>query len=81
MKEIDGKYISNLKSNVILPYLNDSVNYFRQNSTINKGEFVKKIWNELEEILKSHNLPSETFKDLNVIYRKFIEDKIIHNKN
>lgn len=35
---------------------------------------------ELESLLLEENFPIETFKDLNMKYRKIIEDKIIYGK-
>lgn len=78
MKKIDGKYINDLKSFRLLPFITDLEYQYNLDSNQNKFDFVQDAFIKLENILNEDTLPDETFKDLNVKYRKLIEEKFLN---
>ena len=43
----------------------------------NKHQYVSDSWKKLEKLLKSFDFPEDTFRDLNVRYRRKIENEIL----
>ncbi|WP_346883371.1 hypothetical protein [uncultured Algibacter sp.] len=68
--EFSKKYWSELK-----PFIGDMISNAQLHS--NKGEYVKKCFNDLEIKLKSYELDENNFRDIYAKLRKQIENEIL----
>jgi len=73
--ELDQSEFDEILNNDIRPFVSDIISNAPFHS--NKQEYVKDSWIRLHEFLEKFNLPADTFKDLNVRYRKKIEGEIL----
>jgi len=80
MKKINGNYVNELKWQKITPLIEEIIYEFKKSTPSNIYEYIKLSWCKLEDLLTKENLPEETFKKLNIKYRKIIEDKILFGK-
>lgn len=71
-----GTELNEIKHKVIGPMIDDLICKYQLNNDRNKFEYIKECWRKLNELLIQYNFSDDTFKSLNIMYRKQIEDKI-----
>ena len=71
-----GDELNELKWKEISPLIDNLIYEFQNKKMSDKFGYIKYCWEELEKLLISYDLPNETFKKLNVDYRKEIETRI-----
>lgn len=75
-----GNELNELKWKEISPLIDNLIYEFQLKKMTDKFGYIKYCWEELEKLLNSYDLPNDTFKKLNVDYRKEIETRILKLK-
>jgi len=73
---MNGKELNEKKWKEIEPMIDEMIYQYQEQRRNDYVDYVKDCWGKLEKLLESYNLPNDTFKVLNVRYRKIIEDRM-----
>lgn len=76
--ELDQSEFDNILDNKIRPYVSDLIS--NAPFHLDKSKYVEECWINLFDFLTKFDFPEDTFRTLNVRYRKKIEREILNLK-